>query len=138
LRANAGAAVQAASASANFNATGIAGQAVQEVLLTQLDVERFLLTNDAALFDSAFANGQTAYETFTRLQVAVFSQDQKANVAQILAGLEAYAEAMNALRTEIDARNAVMDGELEPLGLEMEGDYRNMLSIVSAEQAALG
>jgi methyl-accepting chemotaxis protein len=138
LRANAGAAVQAASASANFNATGIAGQAVQDVLLTQLDVERFLLSNDPALFDSAVANGQTAHETFTRLHVAVFSQDQKANVARILADLEAYTASMTALRAELDARNAIMVGELEPLGIEMEGDYRQMLSIVSAEQAGLG
>ncbi|WP_246473043.1 methyl-accepting chemotaxis protein [Pelagibacterium limicola] len=138
LRANAGGAVQAASASANFNATGIAGQAVQEILLTQLDVERFLLTNDPLLFESAFANAGMAHETFTRLHAAVFSQDQKANVARILADLEAYGTSMTELRAEIEARNGVMGDELEPLGIEMEGDYRALLDLVSAEQAALG
>lgn len=138
MRANAGTAIQTATASANFNATGAAGLAVQNLMLTQFDVERFLLTNDPAVFESAFANGTLAHEGLTRLHGAVFSQDQKANVTLILTDLEAYAALMTEVRSEIDARNAIMAGDLDVLGPQMQAAYDQMLSVVSADQAGLG
>ena len=138
LRANAGVAVQAASASANFHATGVAAEAVQSLLLTQLDVERFLLSNSAAEFDSAFAHGQAAHAAFTRLESAVFSQSQKQTIAAILADFESYAAMMSEIRTLIDERNAIMDGELDVLGPRMQAGYDAMLASVTDEQSRLG
>jgi len=136
LRTDANGALQAVSG--NFNATGSAGFAVQGTILTQFDVERFLLTNDPAWLESADAHAANAATRLTQLHDAVISNSQKATANRMIGNLETYMALARDAEAAIVARNAVMTGELDVLGPQMQQAFGAMLDNVRARQDALG
>tara|TARA_A100001391_G_scaffold151866_1_gene109647 strand:+ start:263 stop:2596 length:2334 start_codon:yes stop_codon:yes gene_type:complete len=136
LRADATAALRAVSG--NFNATGSAGFGVQSTILTQFEVEQFLLTADPARLEAAAEHGAFAKENLQKLHDAVISNSQKATANRMMEGLDTYMAQAGSLAEAIYARNAVMSGQLDVLGPQMEEAFGAMLASVQARQDALG
>ena len=136
LREDATAALRAVSG--NFNATGAAGFGVQATILTQFEVEQFLLTADPARLDLAAQNASFAKENLQALHDAVISNSQKATANRMMEGLDVYMAHANTAAQAVLARNAVMTGELDVLGPQMQQAFGAMLASVQARQDALG
>jgi methyl-accepting chemotaxis protein len=136
LREDATAALRAVSG--NFNATGAAGFGVQSSILTQFEVEQFLLTADPARLDLAAENAAFAKQNLQALHDAVISNSQKATANRMMEGLDAYMAHANAAAEAVLARNAVMTGELDVLGPQMQQAFGDMFASVQARQDALG
>jgi methyl-accepting chemotaxis protein len=136
LREDATAALRAVSG--NFNATGAAGFGVQSSILTQFEVEQFLLTADPARLDLAAENAAFAKQNLQALHDAVISNSQKATANRMMEGLDAYMAHANAAAEAVLARKAVMTGELDVLGPQMQQAFGDMFASVQARQDALG
>lgn len=136
LRADSTAALRAVSG--NFNATGSAGFGVQSTILTQFEVEQFLLTADPVRLDTAAENAALAKENLQKLHDAVISNSQKATANRMMDGLDTYMAQAGGLAEAIDARNTVMSEQLDVLGPQMEQAFGAMLASVQARQDALG
>ncbi|WP_332719142.1 methyl-accepting chemotaxis protein [Pelagibacterium mangrovi] len=136
LREDATAALRAVSG--NFNATGAAGFGVQSSILTQFEVEQFLLTADPARLELAAENAEFAKQNLQALHDAVISNSQKATANRMMEGLDAYMAHANAAAEAVLARNAVMAGELDVLGPQMQQAFGDMFASVQARQDALG
>lgn len=136
LRADSTAALRAVSG--NFNATGSAGFGVQSTILTQFEVEQFLLTADPARLEVAAENAAFAKENLQKLHDAVISNSQKATANRMMEGLDTYMAQAGSLAEATAARNAVMSGQLDVLGPQMQEAFGAMLASVQARQDALG
>ncbi|WP_246473041.1 methyl-accepting chemotaxis protein [Pelagibacterium limicola] len=136
LRADANAALRAVSG--NFNATGAAGFAVQATILTQFDVERFLLTADPAVLESAHANRATAQDNLRSLHDAVLGNSQKATANRMIADLDTYMALAEDVAEAMFARNRIMTGELDVLGPQMQVAFGAMLQTIRERQDRLG
>eukprot|EP00873_Tetraselmis_striata_P032139 jgi/Tetstr1/452403/TSEL_039439.t1 len=136
LRADSSAALRAVSG--NFNATGSAGFGVQATILTQFEVEQFLLTADPARLEAAAENASVAKENLQKLHDAVISNSQKATANRMMEGLDAYMAHAGSVADAIYARNAVMSEQLDVLGPQMQEAFGAMLASVQARQDALG
>ncbi|WP_417583232.1 methyl-accepting chemotaxis protein [Pelagibacterium sp.] len=136
LRADATAALRAVSG--NFNATGSAGFGVQSTILTQFEVEQFLLTADPARLETASENAAFAKENLQKLHDAVISNSQKATANRMMEGLDAYMAQAGDIAQAVYARNGIMSEQLDVLGPQMEAAFGDMLARVQARQDALG
>ncbi|WMT92026.1 methyl-accepting chemotaxis protein [Pelagibacterium sp. H642] len=136
LREDATAALRAVSG--NFNATGAAGFGVQATILTQFEVEQFLLTADPARLELAAQNASFARENLQALHDAVISNSQKATANRMMEALDVYMAHADTAAEAILARNAVMSDELDVLGPQMQQAFGAMLASVQARQDALG
>lgn len=136
LREDANAALRAVSG--NFNATGSAGFGVQSTILTQFEVEQFLLTNDPARLAAAAEQAEIAKTNLQVLHDAVISNSQKATANRMIAGIDAYMGHANTAAEALFARNAVMTEQLDVLGPQMQEGFGAMLAALQARQDALG
>ena len=111
---------------------------MQSTILTQFEVEQFLLTADPARLEAAAEHGAFAKENLQKLHDAVISNSQKATANRMMEGLDTYMAQAGSLAEAIYARNAVMSGQLDVLGPQMEEAFGAMLASVQARQDALG
>ena len=136
LRSDGTAALRAVSG--NFNATGAAGFGVQASILTQLEVEQFLLTADPERLAQAAEYAEFAKQSLQELHDVVVSNSQKATAIRMMEGLDAYMGHATDAATAITARNAIMTDELDALGPQMQQAFGAMLDMVQTRQDALG
>ena len=136
LREDATAALRAVSG--NFNATGAAGFGVQSTILTQFEVEQFLLTNDPARLEAAAVEAENAKTRLAELRDAVISNSQKATANRMIEGLDTYMAHANEVAQAIGVRNAIMTERLDQLGPQMQDGFGTMLDTLQARQDALG
>ena len=136
LRADSTAALRAVSG--NFNATGTAGFGVQATILTQFEVEQFLLTADPDRLAAAGENASFAKQNLQALHDAVVSNSQKATANRMMTALDTYMAHAGQLAEAMAARNGIMAEELDVLGPQMQQAFGAMLGLVQARQDALG
>jgi methyl-accepting chemotaxis protein len=136
LRTDANAALR--SVSGNFNATGAGGFAAQSAILTQFDVEQFLLTADPETLASAHANHVIARENLQTLHDAVMGNSQKATANRMIADIGNYMALADEAAAALFERNRIMTEELDILGPQMQSAFGSMLRTIRDRQDTLG